>query len=210
MRRARTLIAFIAGLAAIGCETRYPALRASKVVSTIDVSRFDSVLVAGFATTSDDPIDTNDEMSGLLRSQLRATSQLRVLDAGAGIVPADGLSDAAYWKKVGAEYGGPLIVTGTVRFRQVIEPAPVWTGPSGAIAPLKDRARFTLEPAFVFIDGGSGEALHFEALREEIVYGFGQNVPALAAFFDLMNRMLPGVLRIVGQQAFCGKRMLLR
>ena len=50
---------------------------------TLDVSRFQRVLIAGFLTGGTNEVDTNLETARLLRSQLRSNPQLQVIDAEA-------------------------------------------------------------------------------------------------------------------------------
>jgi hypothetical protein len=193
------------------CDTVHPVMIATPRRATIDVSRFNSVLVAGFATARGDPIDTNGEMVRLLRSQLRSKSGLHVIEADAPPVSPRMMADVGYWKRLGAEHRGPLIVTGAVTFTSVIEREPIRTaGTVSFNAMLHDRSRFILEPAFVFIDGATGATLYSHTFREEILYGVDRNVPALSAFFDLIDRLLPGFLHLVTDQVFPGERMLLK
>src|SRR5439155_11698181 len=130
------------------------------------------------------------------------------------------MANAAYWKKVGEEHREPLIVTGTVAFKYFVELQPMRTdgrandpvagsGRMHNIPMLHDRARFVLEPTFTFVDGGTGAVLYTRSYREEILYRPDENVPALSAFFDLMDRLLPDFLHIVGRQSFSGQRILL-
>ena len=96
-----------------------------------------------------------------------------------------------YWKKIGEEHQQPLIVTGTVLFRpqsrsgfvqreqeifdsfgrRVVQPERTYM----------ERKGFILRPTFVFIDGRTGETLHSETFREEILYNSNQSTPALSS-----------------------------
>ena len=109
-------------------------------------------------------------------------------------------ANVAYWKRIGEEFQQPLIVTGAVLFapqqrsgfvqreqevydsfgrRQVV---PVRT--------YMERKGFVLRPTFIFIDGRTGETLHSETFREEILYNANQQTPALSSYFELMDRLL--------------------
>ena len=222
MWRSTTAVGLFVSLAAgTACEVGYPVIIATEVRATIDVSRFQSVLVAGFVTAEFDSVDTNEEMVRLLRSQLKSKSRLRVIDADAPPIASGLITDAAYWKKVGEEHREPLIVTGTVVFERFDELQPMraearvsdpvtGSGRMHNVPMLHDRARFVLEPTFTFVDGSTGAVLYSRSFREEMLYRPDENVPPLSAFFDLMDRLLPDFLAIVGQQAFYGQRILLK
>ncbi len=128
--------------------------------------------------------------------------------------------DKDYWKKVGEELQQPLIVTGTIVFvpharsgfvqrerevydsfgrRQVV--------PERA---YQERKGFILTPTFIFIDGRTGEQLHRETFREEILYNANQQTPALSSYFELMDRLLPTFLNTLSAQKIRGTRVLLK
>jgi hypothetical protein len=129
-------------------------------------------------------------------------------------------SDTEYWKKIGQEFQQPLIVTGTVLFRphsrsgfvqreretfdslgrRRVEPERTYM----------ERKGFILRPSFVFIDGRTGETLHTETFREEILYNANQSTPALSSFFELMDRLLPSFLNTLSAQKIRGSRVLLK
>ncbi len=129
-------------------------------------------------------------------------------------------ADKEYWKKVGSEMQQPLIVTGTVLFqpqqrsgfvqreretfdslgRRRVEPERTYM----------ERKGFILRPTFVFIDGRTGETLHTETYREEILYNANQTTPPLSTFFELMDRLLPSFLNTLTAQKVRGSRTLLK
>ncbi|MGD9905453.1 MAG: hypothetical protein AB7U83_18445 [Vicinamibacterales bacterium] len=129
-------------------------------------------------------------------------------------------ADTEYWKKIGEEFQQPLIVTGTVLFRpqsrsgfvqreretfdslgrRRVEPERTYM----------ERKGFVLRPNFVFIDGRTGETLHSEAFREEVLYNANQSTPALSSFFELMDRLLPSFLNTLSAQKVRGSRTLLQ
>jgi hypothetical protein len=129
-------------------------------------------------------------------------------------------ANVAYWKRIGEEFQQPLIVTGAVLFapqqrsgfvqreqevydsfgrRQVV---PVRT--------YMERKGFVLRPTFIFIDGRTGETLHTETFREEILYNASQQTPALSSYFELMDRLLPAFLNTLSTQKIKGTRTLLK
>jgi hypothetical protein len=129
-------------------------------------------------------------------------------------------ADREYWKKIGEEFQQPLIVTGTVLFRpqsrsgfvqreretfdslgrRVVQPERTYM----------ERKGFILRPSFIFIDGRTGETLHTETFREEILYNSNQTTPALSSFFELMDRLLPSFLNTLSSQRVRGSRVLLK
>lgn len=129
-------------------------------------------------------------------------------------------ADKEYWKKIGDELQQPLIVTGTVLFRpqersgfvqreretfdalgrRVVQPERTYM----------ERKGFILRPSFVFIDGRTGELLHTETFREEILYNSNQTTPPLSSFFELMDRLLPSFLNTLSAQKVRGSRTLLK
>ena len=129
-------------------------------------------------------------------------------------------ADKEYWKKVGDEMQQPLIVTGTILFRpqersgfvqreretfdalgrRVVQPERTYM----------ERKGFVLRPSFVFIDGRTGETLHTETFREEILYNSNQTTPPLSSFFELMDRLLPSFLNTLSAQKVRGSRTLLK
>ncbi len=129
-------------------------------------------------------------------------------------------ANVAYWKRIGEEFQQPLIVTGAILFapqqrsgfvqreqevydsfgrRQVV---PVRT--------YMERKGFVLRPTFIFIDGRTGETLHTETFREEILYNASQQTPALSSYFELMDRLLPALLNTLSAQKIKGTRTLLK
>ena len=67
-----------------------------------------------------------------------------------------------------------------------------------------ERKGFILRPNFIFIDGRTGETLHTETFREEILYNASQNTPALSSYFELMDRLLPSFLNTLSAQKMSG------
>jgi hypothetical protein len=74
----------------------------------------------------------------------------------------------------------------------------------------EDRKGYILRPTFVFIDGRTGQTLHSETFREEILYSQNQSTPALSSYFELMDRLLPTFLNTLSAQKIRGTRVLLK
>jgi hypothetical protein len=129
-------------------------------------------------------------------------------------------ANAAYWKKIGEEFQGPLIVTGSVLFtptassgfvqrdrevidqygRRTVEPQRTYM----------ERKGFVLRPKLVFIDGRTGAVIDTEVFREAVLYNQGQDVPALSSYFELMDRVVPAFLGTLASQKIRGTRVLLK
>jgi hypothetical protein len=125
-----------------------------------------------------------------------------------------------YWKKVGEEHQNPLIVTGSVLFRPHTTSGFVQREQEiydqfgrRRVVPQRvymERQGYILRPTFVFIDGKTGETLHSETFREEILYNQNTQTPALSSFFELMDRLLPTFLNAMSAQKIRGTRVLLK
>ena len=129
-------------------------------------------------------------------------------------------ANADYWKRIGSEHQGALIVTGTVLFRPHTSSGFVQREQESydefgrrRVQPIRtymERSGFILRPTFVFIDGRTGETLHTETFREEILYNQNTQTPALSSFFELMDRLLPSFLNTMSAQKIRGTRVLLK
>jgi hypothetical protein len=129
-------------------------------------------------------------------------------------------SNVDYWKKLGEEHQQPLIVTGMVLFRPhtssgfVQRETEVYDSfGRRRVMPQRvymERKGFILRPTFIFIDGRTGETLHSETFREEILYNQNTQTPALSSYFELMDRLLPTFLNAMSAQKIRGTRVLLK
>lgn len=128
--------------------------------------------------------------------------------------------DAEYWKSYAAKHDSPLIVTGTVLFRPHTSSGFVQREQETydefgrrRVTPQRvymERSGFILRPTFVFIDGRTGQELHSETFREEILYNQNTQTPALSSFFELMDRLLPTFLNTMSAQKIRGTRVLIK
>jgi hypothetical protein len=129
-------------------------------------------------------------------------------------------ANVAYWKRIGEEYQQPLIVTGAVLFAPQQRSGFVQREQESydsfgrrIVVPIRtymERKGFVLRPTFIFIDGRTGETLHTETFREEILYNASQQTPALSSYFELMDRLLPAFLNTLSAQKIKGTRTLLK
>jgi hypothetical protein len=129
-------------------------------------------------------------------------------------------ANTEYWKKIGEEHQNALIVTGSVLFRPHTTSGFVQREQETydefgrrRVTPQRvymERSGFILRPTFVFIDGRTGETLHSETFREEILYNQNTQTPALSSFFELMDRLLPSFLNSMTAQKIRGTRVLIK
>jgi hypothetical protein len=129
-------------------------------------------------------------------------------------------NDTEYWKRIGAQYQSPLIVTGSVMFSEVTKSGVVsrpqsFTNDQGieeyrSVRTYSDMKGYALTPKFVFIDGRTGAQLYTETFHEETLYPSTQNTPALSSYFELMDKVLPSFLNTLSSQKIRGSRILLK
>ena len=129
-------------------------------------------------------------------------------------------SDTEYWKKIGEEFQGPLIITGSVLFQSHARSGYVQREQEvydafgrRRVVPVRtymERKGFILKPRFIFIDGRTGATLYTETFREEVLYNAQQSTPALSSYFELMDRLLPSFLTTLSTQKIRGSRVLLK
>ena len=155
------------------------------------------------------------------RSRRRIRTSRRSFNDEKDLEPYQHLfANVAYWKRIGEEYQQPLIVTGAVLFAPqqrsgFVQREQETYDPFGrrVVVPVRtymERKGFVLRPTFIFIDGRTGETLHSETFREEILYNANQQTPALSSYFELMDRLLPAFLNTLSAQKIKGTRTLLK
>src|SRR5512134_3535379 len=71
----------LAALVVAGCSSLVEIPIETPIQAKLDISAFSRVLVVGFVAGGRDAVDANLETVRLLRSQLRSTSSLSVIDA---------------------------------------------------------------------------------------------------------------------------------
>ncbi len=180
----RRLVETLSILLLVGVFVSCAASRQSPIVAPVDpapeASSFNRVLVAGFATQTDEDVDLGSETVHLVRDQLRARTNRVVLDAEVTSlcdrmdeVPNEQdklLHDDAYWRKLGKEYQEPLIVSGKLRFVKVFRSGFMLRGRylrdgagnlqlvRGAV--FEERNGYALAVEFYFIDGSTGKPVY--------------------------------------------------
>lgn len=129
-------------------------------------------------------------------------------------------ANADFWKRIGEEYQNPLIVTGTVLFAPDSQAGFVQREQEvfdavgrRSVVPVRtfmERKGFILASKFVFIDGRSGATIHSETFREQQLYSQNEDRPALSAYFELMDAIVPKFLNTLSTQKVRGARVLLQ
>ncbi len=219
----RRLVETLSILLLVGVFVSCAASRQSPIVAPVDpapkASSFNRVLVAGFATQTDEDVDLGSETVHLVRDQLRARTNRVVLDAEVTSlcdrmdeVPNEQdklLHNDAYWRKLGKEYQEPLIVSGKLRFVKVFRSGFIPRGrylrdDAGNLqlvhgAVFEERNGYALAAEFYFIDGSTGKTVYRVGFTEEVLYRADERVPVLASYFELMGRLLPDFLTVLNR-----------
>jgi hypothetical protein len=170
---------------------------------------------AGIEKVSPPPSTSENATSATSEPQLPLIREERDLEPYEKI-----FANTEYWKKVGEEHQGALIVTGTVLFRPQTTSGFVQREQETydefgrrRVIPQRvymERSGFVLRPTFVFIDGRTGETLYRETFSEEVLYNQNTQTPALSSFFELMDRLLPTFLNSMTAQKIRGTRVLIK
>ncbi len=219
----RRLVETLSILLMVSVFVSCAASRQSPIVAPVDptpeASSFNRVLVAGFATQTDEDVDLGSETVHLVRDQLRARTNRVVLDAEVASlcgrmdeVPNEQdklLHDDAYWRKLGKEYQEPLIVSGKLRFVKVFRSGFMPRGrylrdDAGNLqlvrgAVFEERNGYALAAEFYFIDGSTGKTVYRVGFTEEVLYRADERVPVLSSYFELMGRLLPDFLTVLNR-----------
>jgi len=142
------------------------------------------VWVAGFATERNTEFDLNTETVRLVRAELRTWSSAPVLEIEPLAIDSEQrLADVGYWRRLGDEHGGPLIVTGSVK----LHVAPARVEHRGARATYAYATGRVLDSTVVVIDGRTGERLSQQALARRMRYGVGRFSSALVLYAAMMR-----------------------
>ena len=142
------------------------------------------IWVAGFATEKNPEFDLNTETVRLLRAELRTWSSAPVLEVEPLSIDSEQrLTDVPYWRKLGDEYGRPLIITGSVK----LHVAPARVVQRGARTTYAYATGRVLDSTVVVIDGRTGERLSQQALASRMRYGVGRFSSALVLHAAMMH-----------------------
>jgi len=174
----------------------------------LDLAGIRTILVASFLAPESEILDINRETVRFLRGEFRKHTALEVLDVSPPpAVPEQMLDELAanveFWKYLGREYGGDLIVSGAARysrqdasgFQDVDAISPV-TGQKVRQTRFVEQEQFSFEIDLLFLEGATGQLRHRDRLRRRAVFAGLGNDP-ITAFYDLVEGLAGDVLATV-------------
>jgi hypothetical protein len=177
-----------------GCATpnvRLPAPRSTPPA----ISPLQRILVAGFVTGDGGPVDVNRETARRLRFELRRQAAAGVIESDPLRLSDEGVfADTLYWRRVGEEFGSPLIVTGSVRLRRA---PPAVSQRSGRGGVHVVQPGYFLEARLVTIDGATGRVRSSEALPRQVRYDAGRRASLSFLYSEMMESLMPALLRAI-------------
>lgn len=103
-----------------------------------------------------------------------------------------------FWKALGEEHSGPLIVTGTVIFKPLAPTYEELPMPRGTAR--RWLKRFALTLRLVFISGRTGEMIDSVTLPQITMRAKETRESALGLYFQSMDRMMPSILFMFGEE----------
>ena len=182
-----------------------------------EFAQFDRVLVAGFSTVETRGFDVNAETVRVLQAALSRSMAFEILRSQPRSLPNASLepqrrddamfTDAVFWRRLGEEYGKPLIVTGVVSFLPV---APRLEERSVGRRVIRVwRPGFRLRLHVVLISGETGQVLKSVNVGSLTAHATDVRRGALPLYYDLMGRAMPHILGTFGNQR-TRNRVLLR
>jgi hypothetical protein len=185
----------LVGPAGSGCASHtVPQSQSLPARIQVELAFASRIWVAGFVTDSRDDIDLNVEAVRLLRTDLRTWSRADIVDVEAVTVDGEArLRDTAYWRRLGQEYGSPLIVTGSIKLL-LAPPAIVQRGKRTFYLPSAGRV---LEATAVLVDGSTGQFLSESELPSRMRYGVGR-FSGLSLFYQMMDQARSDWLTAIG------------
>ena len=153
------------------------------------------ILVTGFVTDDGETVDVNGETVRLLRSELRRQGVVGVVAADPMLLKDEAVfANTDYWRRVGEEYGSPLIVTGVIRLRSA---SPNVAQPSGRGGVYVVQPGFFLDARVVTIDGATGHVLSSDVLPRQVRYGAGRRGSLLFLYSAMMESLMPAFLQAI-------------
>src|SRR5262245_60891746 len=185
--------------AAGACAPHVVRIQAPAPDLQLRLAALERVWVAGFATEGNPEFDLNAETVRLLRLQLRSWSAAQVIEAEALTIDSEQrLLDVTYWRRLGAEHGEPLIITGSLRLH--IAPARVvhrWVRTMYAYATGR-----VLDSTVVLIDGRTGQVLSTAKLPSRMRYGVGRFSSGPSLFLQMMKAGMDDWFHAIARNAF--------
>lgn len=184
---------------ATGCIHRPLAGPRTPVRPLIEAAPFSRVLVAGFVSIPSDGVDANEETSRVLRHELRSQLSLDVVNMDPLPLRAPMLDDVPFWRRLGEEYRGPLIVTGNVDFKS-----------AGSYYEERQAGRRTLRiwlPRYslivhlLLVDGKTGRRIAAAVCGPTVLHADTGRERALNLYYRLVDRTMPSILAVFGRRS---------
>jgi len=210
----------VAGFLAGGTKTIDPNTETARLLRSQLRSKSELKVIDADVVSLVEEVDKRRQAAGAPPVPLEPTDEPRIKNEKDLQDYEQIFADVDYWKKIGEEYQSPLIVTGSVLFTELSKSGMVsrlrqFTDQMGRpqyqeVREYSSLRGFALTPKFVFIDGRTGAQLYSESFHEEALYQETQNTPALSSYFELMDKLLPGILNTLSTQKIKGTRVLLK
>ena len=183
--------------------------------------RYRRVYIAGFSPMSEDEQNLNFETSEYLRSELRKYTMYELVALEELSFPTDEdefyelVDDAEFFRNLGSRVGADLIVSGRIGLTAEAsdgffpyEYIDRRTGEYRTAQMMVQRTAMTIELELFFHEAATGEIVHEDGFGQTIVYR-GRLDPTLQVFFDVMGRVVPRFLDILGPREHTAIRFLL-
>lgn len=174
----------------------------------LDVSKYESLLVASFKPEESDLLDVNRELTRYLRRQITKDSSLTVRE----VVPPpaipeqtidDLIANAEFWRHLGREYDADLVVSGVVNFSRRetsgfrnVDTISRTTGQKVRETRFVEEEEFTHSLQILFMDGRTGELLYRDRIERTARFP-GTTNDALTVFYGLVEAIARDVLAVV-------------
>jgi hypothetical protein len=185
----------------------------------IDISGYDSMIVANFITDREARLQLGEEVVRYLRKMMLRTLDLEVSKDPPPELPVgiDGTSIFEvpdYWTDLGRRFDSELILGGTVKFstedRSGYEQIDITRYQRGyrrdmGYNPYNTRTIFIEKTGFFLnlevhlMDGRTGEEIYTDKFYQEIVYN-GSGPDDLSVFFMMMDKLAPQITGIVAER----------
>lgn len=174
----------------------------------LDVSKYESLLVASFKTEESDLLDVNRELTRYLRRQIGKKSDLQIRE----VVPPpaipeqtieDLIANKEFWKHLGTEHDADLVVSGVVAFSRKevsgfreVDTISRITGQKIRETRFVEEEEFTHSLQTLFMDGRTGELLFRDRVERKATFPGTAN-DALTVFYLLAEAIARDVVAVV-------------
>jgi hypothetical protein len=177
------------------------------VAEKLDMRGVRRVLVASFIQNEHPTLRLKEEITRLLRTDLRRRTGLEIIETDPPELPAQDLktllANASFWRSIAEGHEADLVISGIVKFEsfdrsgyvQEDYVSPV-TGERKRRTRFAEREGFTLGLDLYFFKGETGELVYEDSFSEDSIQE-GSSADHLTVFFDLTSRLTPEIVGIV-------------